>query len=141
MPKPAGIWKKVKSIGKSIGGGMKKAFNWVNENIIRPNKNLINNVIEPWDDSGIIRKVIDGGSEVVHNFLNPNDDQVDTKYQKTIQNGLNTFIDQTQNGPYSRPPINTSNSYSNSFENASAINNKTRGSVKTGRRRLKVGGD
>lgn len=65
MGKAAGIWKKIKQVGKTIGKGLGKAASWVNENIYKPGKDLFHPVFEMIDNSGTLNKIADGVSRVI----------------------------------------------------------------------------
>ena len=79
MGKAAGIWKKVKNLGKSIGGNFKKAFQWANENIIQPNKDLIKHGLEMVDPTGISGRLVERVSDTVHDYTDPN--EVDSTFE------------------------------------------------------------
>ena len=127
MGKAAGIWKKVKKLGQSIGGKSKKAFQWANENIIRPNKNLIHNLNDTWDETGIVNKVLDGGSDYLHEHTDLN--KVDTKYKDKIKGAIDTVVNETQG-------YGDDKEYYNGFGDATPVNNIIKEGIKVGRRLL-----
>jgi hypothetical protein len=65
MGKAAGIWKKIKQVGKTIGKGLGKAATWVNDNIYKPGKDLFHPVFDMIDDTGTLNKFADGISKVI----------------------------------------------------------------------------
>lgn len=65
MGKAAGIWKKIKEVGKTIGKGLGKGAIWVNENIYKPGKDLFNPIFDIIDETGTLRKAADGVSRVI----------------------------------------------------------------------------
>lgn len=80
MGKAAGIWKKIKKIGKEIGNGAAKAFAWLNTNILQPVKPLIHNAIDMVDESGLGSKIFDGVTDAY-------DDYLDRTGQKHVDDG------------------------------------------------------
>ena len=95
MGKAAGIWKKVKNLGKSLGGKFRKALEWTNENIIRPNKDLIHNLNNLWDRTGITNKLIDRTSDYVHDKTDL--EHTDTTFKDPIKTTIDKFVDYSQN--------------------------------------------
>lgn len=65
MGKAAGVWKKIKQVGKTIGKGLGKAAVWVNDNIYKPGKDLLNPVFDIIDESGTLHRVADGVSRII----------------------------------------------------------------------------
>lgn len=126
MGKAAGIWKKVKNLGKSIGGKFKKAYDWVNENIIRPNKGLINNVVDMVDPTGIGNKIINNVSDWSHDKLHPEDEEntvYDPGYAEPIKNITDNVVQMTQD----------TNRYNNGFDSATPLNNIIREGINVGK--------
>ena len=62
MGTAAGIWKKVKTIAKTIGNNFGKALSWANENIIRKNNYLIDAGLDMLDPTGTAKRVKDAVS-------------------------------------------------------------------------------
>lgn len=122
MGKVAGFLKKIKSLGKSMGNKFLKAAKWVNSNIIHPNKKLIQDIVEPYDKNGIMKKVIDTASDTLYN--NTKDGEVNTDWAETIKTGVDGVVDYTQNR------------YSNGFDAATPLNNIIRTGTKAIRKKL-----
>ena len=136
MGKAAGIWKKVKNVAKTIGGKFKKAFEWANENIIHPNKDIIKRVIEPYDRHGYLTDVIEKTSDYVHDHTDQ--DNVDTRYKDQIRGAVNTVIDETQGG-YGDDYDEEGREYDNGFHDATPINNMIRTGIRVGKQILNKG--
>ena len=65
MGKAAGVWKKIKQVGKTIGKGLGKAAVWVNDNLYKPGKDLLNPVFDMIDGTGTLHRVADGVSRII----------------------------------------------------------------------------
>lgn len=120
MGKVAGFLKKIKNLGKSIGGKFMKAAKWVNENIIRPNKDTINNLIEPLDKYGYGKKILDAASDKLHEHTQ--EDEVNTDFQNTIHTAFEKGKEMYDNR------------YNNGFDNATALNSILKTGVEDGKR-------
>ena len=70
----AGFLKRVKNVGSKIGSGLKKAGQWLNNNIIQPFKPQIRNLLDTVDPSGVVGNVAEYAA-----------DQYDQHLEKTGQ--------------------------------------------------------
>ena len=93
MGKAAGIWKKVKTIAKTIGNNFGKALNWVNENIIRKNKKYIEPLLDKLPGGGLVTQVVNNASDFIHDYNEKKGNKVDTSVGDKIHQGITDVHD------------------------------------------------
>lgn len=113
MGKPAGIWRKVKTVAKTIGNNFGKALSWANENLIRKNQKYIDFGLDMLDPTGTARRIKDAASNAITYVSDKLGYHPDTQWGDRISNVVDDVVINTQ--PYNNP-----------FENATKINNKSR---------------
>ena len=96
MGKAAGIWKKIKKIGKEIGSGAAKAFAWANTNLLQPLKPILSNVIDMFDSSGLGSKVFETVSDGYDRYLDYTDQKPVDGFSQITEFGKDMF-EYTQN--------------------------------------------
>ena len=116
MGKAAGLWKKIKQIGKTIGKGFGKAASWVNENIYKPGKNLIKPVFEMIDETGTLNKIADGASKMI--------DYGNDKFGYTPDDSFGQFTETVGDVILDTQRSNKDKKYKDPFETAIHINEK-----------------
>lgn len=90
MVKSAGFLKKLKKVGQLIG----KGASWVNENVVKPLRPVINTALD-MTGFGAAKPILDIGS----NWLDSNfGTKPDKTFQKGIEIGKDIFLD-TQRAP------------------------------------------
>ena len=109
MGKAAGLWKKVKTVAKTIGGDFGRALSWANENLIRKNKKYIDFGLDMIDPTGTARRVKDAVSNGITFVSDKLGYNPDTTWGDRISNVVDDVVINTQ--PYHNP-----------FENATKIN-------------------
>ena len=134
MGKGAGIWKKIKQVGKTIGKGLGKAAAWVNENIYKPGKDLFRPVFDVIDDSGTLNKIADGVSKVI--------DYGSEKLGYTPDDSFGQFTEQVGDVILDTQRSDQDKKYKDPFETAIQLNEKFKDAVDDYNtyRRIKNGG-
>lgn len=87
----AGIWKKLKKIGREIGAGAAKAFAWANTNLIQPLKPILSNVINMFDNSGLGSKIFNVTTDAYDNYLDYSGQKPDADFANVTNLGKEMF--------------------------------------------------
>ena len=81
MVKSAGFLKRLKNFGEKVGKGLK----WVNTNLIKPNKEKIDELLDFVPYGNYIKKGVDFGSKIV--------DKIPLGGKKSLKGGPSKYID------------------------------------------------
>ena len=88
MGKAAGIWKKIKTVAKTIGNNFKKALSWANENLLRKNKKYVDPLLDLLPGGGKVKEVVNKASDMLHDYDEKKGYTVDTTVGDKINQGL-----------------------------------------------------
>ena len=116
MGKAAGIWKKIKQVGKTIGKGLGKAASWVNENIYKPGKDLFHPVFDMIDSSGTLNKVADNVSKFIDYGAQKLGYTPDDSFAQLTETASDVILDTQRTGKDKK--------YKDPFETAIHLNEK-----------------
>ena len=116
MGKAAGVWKKIKQVGKTIGKGLGKAAAWVNDNIYKPGKDLFNPVFDIIDETGTLRRAADGISKVIDYGAQKLGYNPDDSFAQLTETASDVIMDTQRRGKDKK--------YKDPFETAIQINEK-----------------
>ena len=93
MGKAAGIWKKIKTVAKTIGNNFGTALNWANENLLRKNKKYLEPLIKSLPGGDTINTIIDKTSDIIHDYNVKKGNKVDTRIGDQLHQGINDAVE------------------------------------------------
>lgn len=93
MGKAAGIWKKIKTVAKTIGNNFSRALNWANESLLRKNKKYIDPLLKALPGGETVSTVVNKASDLIHDYNEKKGNKVDTRIGDKIHQGINDVVD------------------------------------------------